>query len=248
MNKAIFMGRVVADPDIYETRGENPIPISKFRLAVNRRFARPDDEVQADFFSCTAFGKLADFAEKFLRQGIKIIVTGRIENDNYTNRDGDKVYGTNLILETIEFAESKKASEQDRGDYDDGGYADRGGSRGRSRNPRDDGYDRDGGRGGSGRRGGRDDGYGRRDERDGSGHRGSRNDEYDRRDERGGADRRGGRDDGYDRRDEKDGYNRRGGRDDEYDRGGSRGNVRNGRGSDDGFMDMDNVDAESAFD
>lgn len=115
MNKSIMMGRLVRDPDIRYTEGQNgDLTIANFRLAVDRKYAREDAEVKADFFRCTAFGRWAEFAEKYLFQGIKIIVQGRMQNDNYTNRDGDKVYGVCLMVDDIDFAESKSASEKIR--------------------------------------------------------------------------------------------------------------------------------------
>ena len=115
MNKSIMMGRLVRDPDIRYTAGQNgELAIANFRLAVDRKYAREDADVKADFFRCTAFGKWAEFAEKYLFQGIKIIVQGRMQNDNYTNRDGDRVYGVCLMVDDIDFAESKSASDKIR--------------------------------------------------------------------------------------------------------------------------------------
>lgn len=112
MNKSIMMGRLVRDPEIRYSQGdEGELAIANLRLAVDRK-RRNDSEQKADFFKCTAFGRLAEFAEEYLHQGIKVIVTGRLQNDNYTNRDGDKVYGTCLMLDEIEFAESKAASQR----------------------------------------------------------------------------------------------------------------------------------------
>lgn len=115
MNKSIMMGRLVRDPDIRYTAGQNgELAIANFRLAVDRKYAREDADVKADFFRCTAFGRWAEFAEKYLFQGIKIIVQGRMQNDNYTNRDGDRVYGVCLMVDDIDFAESKSASDKIR--------------------------------------------------------------------------------------------------------------------------------------
>lgn len=115
MNKSIMMGRLVRDPDIRYTEGENgELAIANFRLAVDRKYAKEDAEVRADFFRCTAFGRWAKFAEKYLFQGIKVVVQGRMQNDNYTNRDGDRVYGVCLMIDDIDFAESKSASEKIR--------------------------------------------------------------------------------------------------------------------------------------
>lgn len=111
MNKSIMMGRLVRDPEIRYQQGENgQFATATFRIAVERKFVRKDG-VKADFFSCSAVGRMAEFAENYLLQGIKVLVTGRMENDNYTNRDGEKVYGMRLIVDDIEFAESKKAAE-----------------------------------------------------------------------------------------------------------------------------------------
>lgn len=111
MNKSIFMGHLVRDPEIrYTDTEKGELAIANFRIAVDRKFVRKDG-VDADFFSVTAFGRLAEFAEKYLLQGIKVVVTGRMENDNYENGDGEKVYGMRLMAEDIEFAESKKAME-----------------------------------------------------------------------------------------------------------------------------------------
>ena len=120
MNKVVLMGRLVRDPEIYYYNGENALAIAKFTLAVNRRFNRRDDRT-ADFIICKAFGKQAEFAERFLYKGIKVAVSGRIETGSYTNRDGQKVYTTEVILDEIEFAESKAANEAARGSMG-GGY------------------------------------------------------------------------------------------------------------------------------
>ena len=109
MNKAIMIGRLTRDPDIRYTQGENQTAIARFSLAVDRRWKR-EGEPDADFFNCTAFGRQADFVEKYLRQGTKIVVTGRVQNDNYTNKEGQKVYSVQIMVEEIEFAESKNAA------------------------------------------------------------------------------------------------------------------------------------------
>lgn len=115
MNNTIMMGRLVRDPQInYVENGKgDEMAVANFRLAVDRKFS--DD---TDYFPCAAFGRLAEFAEKYLFQGIKVVVNGRMENNNYTNKDGDKVYGVCLKLNEIEFAESKNAG---RDDDEDGG-------------------------------------------------------------------------------------------------------------------------------
>ena len=108
MNKVILMGRLTRDPEVRYTQGDNAMAIGRYTLAVDRRFKR-DGEAAADFISCVAFGRQAEFAEKYLRQGIRIVVTGRIQTGSYTNRDGNKVYTTDVVVEEQEFAESKNA-------------------------------------------------------------------------------------------------------------------------------------------
>lgn len=109
MNKVILMGRLTRDPEIRYSQGDNSMAIARFSLAVDRRFKR-DGEATADFFNCTAFGKQAEFVEKYLKQGSKILVTGRVENNNYTDKNGNKVYSVQIMIEEMEFAESKAAS------------------------------------------------------------------------------------------------------------------------------------------
>lgn len=106
MNKVILMGRLTRDPDVKYTAGDNPMAIARYTLAVDRRFKK-ENEATADFISCVAFGKAAEFAEKYFRQGIRIAVSGRIQTGSYTNRDGNKVYTTDVVVEEQEFAESK---------------------------------------------------------------------------------------------------------------------------------------------
>lgn len=115
MNKVIMMGRLTRDPEIRYSQGENSLAIARFSLAVDRRFKRPG-EPDADFFNCTAFGKQAEFAEKYLKQGTKMVVVGRLQNDNYTNKEGQKVYSTQIMVDELEFAESK-ASGNENGGY-----------------------------------------------------------------------------------------------------------------------------------
>ncbi len=121
MNKVILMGRLTRDPNISTSNGETTTTVARFTLAVDRRFGRKDGEQNADFIGCVAFGRTAEFAERYLRQGIKVAVTGRIQTGSYTNRDGQKVYTTDVVLEDIEFAESKAASDANRGSMG-GGY------------------------------------------------------------------------------------------------------------------------------
>ena len=108
MNKVILMGRLTRDPEVRYSAGENALAIARYTLAVDRRFRR-DGEATADFISCVSFGRTAEFAEKYFRQGLKIIVSGRIQTGSYTNRDGQKVYTTEVVVEEQEFAESKAA-------------------------------------------------------------------------------------------------------------------------------------------
>ena len=112
MNKVILMGRLTRDPETRYSQGNNSMAIASFSLAVDRKYKKQGDEVTADFFNCTAFGKQAEFVEKYLKQGTKILVTGRIQNDNYTNKDGQKVYSVQIIVEEMEFAESKASAGQ----------------------------------------------------------------------------------------------------------------------------------------
>lgn len=106
MNKVILMGRLTRNPEVRYSQGENSLAIAKFSLAVDRRFKR-QGEAEADYFNCTAFGKQAEFVEKYLKQGNKMLVTGRVQNDNYTNKDGQKVYSVQIIVDELEFAENK---------------------------------------------------------------------------------------------------------------------------------------------
>ena len=103
------MGRLCADPEVRYSQNQNQTAVARYRLAVDRRFKR-EGEQTADFISCVAFGKAAEFAEKYLRQGTKIAITGRIQTGSYTNREGQKVYTTDVVVEEQEFAESKGAS------------------------------------------------------------------------------------------------------------------------------------------
>ena len=109
MNKVILMGRLTRDPNVRYTAGDNPMGIARYTLAVDRRIKR-EGEATADFISCIAFGKAAEFAEKYFRQGIRIVVSGRIQTGSYTNRDGNKVYTTDVAVEEQEFAENKNSA------------------------------------------------------------------------------------------------------------------------------------------
>jgi len=109
MNKVILIGRLTRDPEVRYSQGENALAIARYTLAVDRRFKRPG-EADADFIGCVSFGKAAEFAEKYLKQGTKIAITGRIQTGSYTNKDGQKVYTTDVVVEEQEFAESKGTS------------------------------------------------------------------------------------------------------------------------------------------
>lgn len=111
MNKVILMGRLTRDPEVRYSQGDNAMAIARYTIAVDRRFKR-DGEASADFIGCVAFGKQGEFAEKYLRQGTKIAVTGRIQTGSYTNKDGQKVYTTDVVVEEHEFAESKAAANE----------------------------------------------------------------------------------------------------------------------------------------
>lgn len=112
MNKVILMGRLTRDPEVRYSTGENALAIARYSLAVDRRFKKAG-EADADFINCLAFGKSAEFAEKYLKQGIKIAVTGRIQTGSYTNKEGQKVYTTEIIVDDHEFVESKSSTSGD---------------------------------------------------------------------------------------------------------------------------------------
>ena len=120
MNKVILMGRLTRDPEVRYAQGENAMAIARFSLAVDRRRQNNTDGQTADFINIVAFGRLGEFAEKYLHKGTKVALTGRIQTGSYTNKDGVKVYTTDIIAEDIEFAESKNSSGGDTG-YTGGG-------------------------------------------------------------------------------------------------------------------------------
>lgn len=127
MNKVILMGRLTRDPEVRYSQGEQATAVARYTLAVDRRFRR-DGEQTADFIGCVAFGRQAEFAERYLRKGTKIAITGRIQTGSYTNRDGQKVYTTDVVVEEQEFAESKAAGSENAGGFaPQGGYAPAGG-------------------------------------------------------------------------------------------------------------------------
>lgn len=112
MNKTMLTGRLIKDPIVKYSQGENQICISRFTLAVDRRRNRNQDEAQtADFISCVAFNKTGEFVEKYARKGMKFDVVGRIQTGNYQSKDGNTVYTTEVVVEEIEFGESKKTSQ-----------------------------------------------------------------------------------------------------------------------------------------
>lgn len=114
MNKVILIGRCTRDPEVRYSQGENATAVARYTLAVDRQFKRDGDQ-SADFINCIAFGKRGEFAEKYLRKGTKIAVVGRIQTESYTNKDGNKVYTTDVVVDEHEFVESK-ASQQNGGD------------------------------------------------------------------------------------------------------------------------------------
>ena len=123
MNKVILMGRLTRDPEVRYSQGENALAIARYSLAVDRRFNRCGDENTADFINCVAFGKSGEFAERYFRKGTKILVSGRIQTGSYTNKDGVKVYTTEVVAEDQEFAESKNSSAGSNGGFTGGNRA-----------------------------------------------------------------------------------------------------------------------------
>lgn len=117
MNKVILMGRLTRDPDVRYSQGDSPMAIARYTLAVDRRFRRDNEQQTADFISCVAFGRNGEFAEKYLHQGTKIVAEGRIQTGSYTNKDGNKVYTTEVVVENQEFAESKASASNNEGGF-----------------------------------------------------------------------------------------------------------------------------------
>ncbi len=111
MNKVILMGRLTRDAEVRYSQGDASTAVARFSLAVDRRFKRDGDEQTADFINCVAFGRTGEFMERFGRKGTKFLVEGRIQTGSYTNRDGQKVYTTDVVVENVEFAESKSSSD-----------------------------------------------------------------------------------------------------------------------------------------
>lgn len=123
MNKVVLMGRLTRDPNVRYSQNEKQTAVARMTIAVDRRFKR-EGEPDADFISCVAFGRQAEFAEKYLRKGVKVVVTGRISTGRYTDRDGKTVFTTDVVLEDIEFAESKTVSDRTSGSFSAPQYAD----------------------------------------------------------------------------------------------------------------------------
>ncbi len=119
MNKVILMGRLTRDPEVRYSQGENAMAVARYTLAVDRRVSRNNQngEPTADFIQCVAFGRSGEFAEKYFRKGMKVVVTGRIQTGSYTNKDGQRVYTTDVVVEDQEFAESKNASQNNGGGF-----------------------------------------------------------------------------------------------------------------------------------
>ena len=113
MNKVILMGRLVREPEIRYTQGENSMAVARFTLAVDRRFKR-DNQPTADFISCICFRKTAEFVEKYCKKGTKLAVDGSWQTGSYTNKDGNKVYTNDCLVDNCEFAESKATAEQNQ--------------------------------------------------------------------------------------------------------------------------------------
>ena len=116
MNKVILMGRLTREPEVRYSQGASQTAVARFTIAVDRRFKR-EGEPTADFLDCTAFGRQAEFIERYLHKGVKVVVCGSIQNNNYTNRDGQMVYSVRIMVDEVEFAESKNASGTGEGGY-----------------------------------------------------------------------------------------------------------------------------------
>lgn len=127
MNKVILMGRLTRDPEVRYSQGETPMAIARYSLAVDRRGRQSQEGQTADFINCVAFGRQGEFAEKYLHKGTKITLSGRIQTGSYTNKDGVKVYTTDVVVEEQEFAESKNSGSSEGGSagqppVDNGGF------------------------------------------------------------------------------------------------------------------------------
>ena len=117
MNKVILMGRLTRDAEVRYSQGDASTAVARFSLAVDRRFRRDGDEQTADFINCVAFGRTGEFMERFGRKGTKFLVEGRIQTGSYTNKDGQRVYTTDVVVDQVEFAESKSSNDGNNGGY-----------------------------------------------------------------------------------------------------------------------------------
>lgn len=122
MNKWVGVGRLVRDPEVRYSQGDNATAVARYTLAVDRRFKR-EGEPTADFIPCIVFGRFAEFAEKYFRQGLRVSVSGRIQTGSYTNRDGVKVYTTEVMVEEQEFAESRSEQRQNNLNQNQNSYS-----------------------------------------------------------------------------------------------------------------------------
>lgn len=120
MNRVVLMGRLTRDPEVRYTQGNEPMAVARYTLAVNRRVRKDDGSQEADFINIVAFRKAGEFAEKYFRQGMRVLVSGRIQTGSYTNKDGQRVYTTDVIVDEQEFADSKNSSGR-AGDYQPAG-------------------------------------------------------------------------------------------------------------------------------
>ena len=111
MNLVVMMGRLTRDPEVRYSAGQNGTTVANFSIAVDRRFKR-EGQQEADFFDCVTFGKQAEFVEKYLHKGIKVVISGSMQNNNYQGRDGQMIYRNRIVLDSVEFAESKAANDQ----------------------------------------------------------------------------------------------------------------------------------------
>ena len=118
MNKVVLVGRLTRDPEVRYSQGDSATAVARYTVAVDRRFKR-DGEPTADFIPCVVFGRSAEFAEKYFRQGMRVLVSGRIQTGSYTNKEGQRVYTTDIIVDDQEFADSKNSA---GGNGDNGGY------------------------------------------------------------------------------------------------------------------------------
>lgn len=123
MNRVILMGRLTKDPEVRYSQGQNSMAIARYTLAVDRKFKDANGNTGADFISCVAFGKAGEFAEKYFKKGTKIAIEGRLQSGSYTDKNGNKVYTTDVVIESQEFAESKNSGGSSQPDPAEG-YSD----------------------------------------------------------------------------------------------------------------------------